>query len=101
MSRKKRKKMNSTVVEFGRKSFTAKRDSITGDTPVLFKIDDWWMLNGYQHPVRYPRTRAVEALDWCAVNAPGAHLINMPGRTMLFKDEMVATMFKLTFSEGQ
>jgi hypothetical protein len=97
---KKRKKMHNKVVEFGRKGFTEKLSYDRDASPITFKIDDWWLLNGYQYPVRYPRTHAIEVLDWCGEHAPNAHLNNMPGRTILFKSEMISVMFKLTFSDG-
>jgi hypothetical protein len=97
---KKRKKMQNKIIEFGRKGFIEKLSFDHDAESINFKIDDWWMLNGYQYPVRYPRTRSIEVLDWCGEHAPNAHLNNMPGRTMLFKSEMIATMFKLTFSEA-
>jgi hypothetical protein len=89
----------SKVIEFGRKGFYYKLD-LYGTVPYRFKIDDHWLLLGYQHPARYPNGRRIEVLDWCAEHAPNAHITNDPGRAVLFKDEMVATMFKLTFVEG-
>jgi hypothetical protein len=86
------------IIDFGRRSFTSKSLSAS-EHSVSFKIDDWWMLNGYQHPVRYPRSKHTEVLDWCSAHAPNAHLAFKNGRSVLFKSEAIATQFKLTFSE--
>ena len=94
-----RKKMKTKVIEFGRKKFTEKID-MYGSEPFKIVIDDWWKLNGYQWPVRYPRDRRIEVLDWCSEHVPNAHLNNDPGRCVLFKSEMLSIMFKLTFSDG-
>lgn len=92
-------KAQSYVIEFGRKGFFCKIE-FYGKDLYRFKIDDHWMLMGYQHPARYPKGRRIEVLDWCAEHAPNGHLNNDPGRAVLFKDETVATMFKLTFNDG-
>ncbi len=94
---KKRKKMNTKVIEFGRKRFTSNMDPY-GSEALSIVIDDWWRLNGYHWPARYPRSRRIEVLDWCSEHVPNAHINNDPGRCMLFKSEMIATMFKLTFA---
>jgi hypothetical protein len=96
---KKRKKMKNKIIEFGRKGFTEKITFESQKDAITFKIDNWWRINGYQYPVRYPRSRVIEVLDWCGEHAPNAHLNNMPGRTILFKSDMIATMFKLTFAD--
>jgi hypothetical protein len=91
--------VKTEVIEFGRKGFYEKID-LHGSESFRFVVDDWWTLNGYRWPVRYPNGRRIEVLDWCAEHAPNGHITNDPGRAVLFKDEMIATMFKLTFSEG-
>lgn len=95
----KKPKRHSQVIEFGRKGFYNKID-IRSEGPLRFEVDGIWRDMGYLHPARYPRNRRTEVLDWCAEHAPNAHLNNDPGRAVLFKDETVATMFRLTFSEG-
>ena len=96
---KKNTKEESLVIEFSRNGFYCKIE-FYGKDPYRFKIDDHWLLLGYRHPVRYPRNRRIEALDWCSEHAPNSHISNDPGHAVLFKDESIATMFKITFSDG-
>lgn len=88
------------IIEFGRKKFDKSYDLLQKGNHCRFDIDPHWKMMGYLYPGRYPRSQRIEVLDWCSEHAPNAYIINEPGRAVLFKDETIATMFKLTFNEG-
>lgn len=58
-----------------------------------------WFNRGYRWPATYsPSTKMTKILDWCSEHAPNGHIIHNRG-AVLFKDEQVAAIFKLTWSE--
>jgi len=57
-----------------------------------------WLLKGYEHSASYHGSvKTVEALDWCHAHV-GNEFIMHQSRNVLFKDENMATMFKLAMS---
>lgn len=57
-----------------------------------------WLVKGYEHCSRYSGQHMdVEIADWCCTHANGGYIMH-PNRAVLFKDESIATAFKLTWS---
>jgi hypothetical protein len=92
-------KKTTEVVIFNSGAFTTRLD-YQGKEHYRFEICDLFKVIGYLYPVRFPRAKRIEVLDWCAEHAPNEHLVNDPGHSILFRDESVSIMFKLTFCEN-
>lgn len=57
-----------------------------------------WLLKGYEHSASYHGSiKTVEVLDWCHANVGNEFIMHQSGN-VLFKDENMATMFKLAMS---
>ena len=61
-------------------------------------VDVAWIYRGYAHAATYGNDHhRSNLMDWCSENANGEYMFHNTGRAVLFKDESIATQFKLTW----
>lgn len=59
-----------------------------------------WIRSGYKWPAKFAggKNKLPFVLDWCSTYAPNEHIIHNGG-AVLFKDESMPTLFKLTMAD--